>query len=289
MKFQENGSILQGGHTEARSVPAEFDWTKNIPIPKKAESLEIPQQLQDLQLEIVSQVFQKSQLALYAIKTISTTKINELMYHCIDSYRIIGDELGNRAIDDDALMDLVVLLDRAASDINRPFTDEEITEISEVLNLQSKIYHLAEIATKMTFETKGTMTTKLQSFIRRLFRGDDSALPTELRIPVTAYNKQLAAEKKESSKNLLAILGVSPVPQILYDKGACYGADPQAFFQEKGGDVRPAQRICSNCTVFEECQEYALESREPFGVWGGLSEQDRRKIRASRKSADIIR
>ncbi len=63
----------------------------------------------------------------------------------------------------------------------------------------------------------------------------------------------------------------------------CLDADPEAFFPEKGGSTREAKRICSICPVREECLEYALEHDERFGIWGGLSERERR--RAKRLSA----
>ncbi|MPZ89723.1 MAG: WhiB family transcriptional regulator [Nitriliruptorales bacterium] len=60
---------------------------------------------------------------------------------------------------------------------------------------------------------------------------------------------------------------------------ACLQADPETFFPEKGGSTREAKRICMQCTVREECLEYALANDERFGIWGGLSERERRKLR----------
>ena len=59
----------------------------------------------------------------------------------------------------------------------------------------------------------------------------------------------------------------------------CSQTDPEAFFPEKGGSTRDAKRICSSCDVRAECLEYALENDERFGIWGGLSERERRKLR----------
>jgi WhiB family transcriptional regulator, redox-sensing transcriptional regulator len=63
----------------------------------------------------------------------------------------------------------------------------------------------------------------------------------------------------------------------------CLDADPEAFFPEKGGSTREAKRICAICPVREECLEFALTHDERFGIWGGLSERERR--RAKRMSA----
>ena len=59
----------------------------------------------------------------------------------------------------------------------------------------------------------------------------------------------------------------------------CAQTDPESFFPEKGGSTRDAKRICSSCDVRGECLEYALQNDERFGIWGGLSERERRKLK----------
>jgi WhiB family transcriptional regulator, redox-sensing transcriptional regulator len=59
----------------------------------------------------------------------------------------------------------------------------------------------------------------------------------------------------------------------------CAQTDPEAFFPEKGGSTRDAKKICTSCEVRSRCLEYALENDERFGIWGGLSERERRKLR----------
>lgn len=59
----------------------------------------------------------------------------------------------------------------------------------------------------------------------------------------------------------------------------CAQTDPEAFFPEKGGSTREAKRICEGCEVRSECLEFALANDERFGIWGGLSERERRKLR----------
>lgn len=59
----------------------------------------------------------------------------------------------------------------------------------------------------------------------------------------------------------------------------CAQTDPEAFFPEKGGSTREAKRICEGCEVRSQCLEYALANDERFGIWGGLSERERRKLR----------
>ncbi|SEO48382.1 WhiB family transcriptional regulator [Trujillella endophytica] len=63
----------------------------------------------------------------------------------------------------------------------------------------------------------------------------------------------------------------------------CAETDPEAFFPEKGGSTREAKRVCTGCTVRAECLEFALASDERFGIWGGLSERERRRVRLQRR------
>jgi len=62
----------------------------------------------------------------------------------------------------------------------------------------------------------------------------------------------------------------------------CMGVDPDLFFPERGASTREAKEVCRGCVVREDCLEYALANSEKFGIWGGLSERERRKIRRRR-------
>jgi WhiB family transcriptional regulator, redox-sensing transcriptional regulator len=62
------------------------------------------------------------------------------------------------------------------------------------------------------------------------------------------------------------------------DQARCAEVDGELFFPEKGGSTREARKICAGCEVRAECRDYALESREPWGLWGGLSERERRHL-----------
>jgi WhiB family redox-sensing transcriptional regulator len=63
------------------------------------------------------------------------------------------------------------------------------------------------------------------------------------------------------------------------DRALCAQTDPEAFFPEKGGSTREAKRVCRSCEVRAECLEYALEHDERFGIWGGMSERERRRLK----------
>ena len=69
------------------------------------------------------------------------------------------------------------------------------------------------------------------------------------------------------------------------DLANCRGADPDLFFPERGASTRTAKGICRECSVRNECLEFAIVSSEKFGIWGGLSERERRKIRRQRAVA----
>lgn len=62
-------------------------------------------------------------------------------------------------------------------------------------------------------------------------------------------------------------------------QGLCSQADPEAWFPDKGGSCKEAKKICAVCPVRNECLQYALENREVWGVWGGLSEFERKQLR----------
>lgn len=61
--------------------------------------------------------------------------------------------------------------------------------------------------------------------------------------------------------------------------GLCAETDPEAFFPEKGENADAARQICNRCDVLEECREWALSTDERYGVWGGLSERERRAMK----------
>lgn len=66
--------------------------------------------------------------------------------------------------------------------------------------------------------------------------------------------------------------------------GLCAQVDPELFFPEKGGSPVEAKQVCDRCAVRAECLEAALARRERYGVWGGMSERERRKLLARRNS-----
>lgn len=71
-------------------------------------------------------------------------------------------------------------------------------------------------------------------------------------------------------------------PQWMAD-AACGGASQNTFFPGRGESIKAAQEICAGCPVREPCLEYAIANREKWGIWGGLSERQRRRIARDRR------
>ena len=59
----------------------------------------------------------------------------------------------------------------------------------------------------------------------------------------------------------------------------CMGVDPELFFPERGASTREAKEVCRGCVVREDCLEFAIANSEKFGIWGGMSERERRRVR----------
>lgn len=67
------------------------------------------------------------------------------------------------------------------------------------------------------------------------------------------------------------------------DSAACRDEDPELFYPVGSTgpallQIAEAKAVCRRCPVLDECRAWALANREPYGVWGGLSEDERRVI-----------
>jgi WhiB family redox-sensing transcriptional regulator len=69
--------------------------------------------------------------------------------------------------------------------------------------------------------------------------------------------------------------------QWWYPQAACKGADPRLFFPTQDEPVREAIAVCRACPVRQECADHAIANDE-YGIWGGLSRNQRRRIRGQR-------
>jgi WhiB family redox-sensing transcriptional regulator len=71
-------------------------------------------------------------------------------------------------------------------------------------------------------------------------------------------------------------LGVDDRPWAI--NGACRQFDPDLFFPGPDGSAADAVKICRACPVLDECREWALDARVAFGIWGGMTERERRRV-----------
>lgn len=67
-------------------------------------------------------------------------------------------------------------------------------------------------------------------------------------------------------------------PDLWQDRAACFGIDPDTFFPISEEEAGPALAFCGACGIREECLSWALRNGERYGVWGGTTEQQRRRI-----------
>ncbi len=59
--------------------------------------------------------------------------------------------------------------------------------------------------------------------------------------------------------------------------------DPNLFFPVIDDEAGPAKAVCASCPVRLECLEYAIQTRQDDGVWGGLDETERKRLRRRRQ------
>ncbi len=82
-----------------------------------------------------------------------------------------------------------------------------------------------------------------------------------------------------SAGPIIQLISGESVELSWQERALCAQTDPEAFFPEKGGSTREAKRVCLSCDVRSQCLEYALAHDERFGIWGGLSERERRRLK----------
>jgi WhiB family redox-sensing transcriptional regulator len=76
----------------------------------------------------------------------------------------------------------------------------------------------------------------------------------------------------------------TPLLDLLLDErpwaayASCRSLDPDLFFPVSEGSPDEALKVCRACPVREECLEWALDTRVPYGIWGGHTERERRRM-----------
>ena len=89
---------------------------------------------------------------------------------------------------------------------------------------------------------------------------------------------------------LASSLALATADDTWRDHALCRDTDPELFFPvgTTGNALLAidyAKRVCSQCSVARECLDFALETNQDSGIWGGLSEEERREIRRQRAAA----
>ena len=93
----------------------------------------------------------------------------------------------------------------------------------------------------------------------------------------------LAIMRYEGATELLVKLDTQKI--FTHPDAACRGVDASIFFPEKGGRriTKTALKFCANCLVRQQCADFALDNHEKYGIWGGLTVTDRKKLFSERR------
>lgn len=83
----------------------------------------------------------------------------------------------------------------------------------------------------------------------------------------------------------MSIIAEVLMPPEWTKRALCAEVDPEIFFPQAGDKTAYVKKICKACSVRVECLKYSLQNNERFGVWGGLTERDRRKVRPNKKAS----
>ncbi|MEL7209317.1 MAG: WhiB family transcriptional regulator [Actinomycetota bacterium] len=78
-----------------------------------------------------------------------------------------------------------------------------------------------------------------------------------------------------------------------WERAACRGLDTSLFFPQRGESTAKAEAVCAGCPVRDDCLWFALgdgtpRSSERFGIWGGSSERQRRRLRLDRRHSEAV-
>uniref|UniRef100_A0AAU8GNW6 WhiB family transcription factor n=1 Tax=Mycobacterium phage Pharb TaxID=3136626 RepID=A0AAU8GNW6_9VIRU len=77
------------------------------------------------------------------------------------------------------------------------------------------------------------------------------------------------------------------LPEAWEADALCAQVDPELFFPAQGQPGAPAKAVCARCPVVDECLDRALSfPTEQWGVWGGLSQRERREVVRNRRKAN---
>jgi WhiB family transcriptional regulator, redox-sensing transcriptional regulator len=109
-------------------------------------------------------------------------------------------------------------------------------------------------------------------------------------------NDDHPSKKTKTTKALASKLASLEAEARWQDRAACKGMDPTIFFgpehtevvKEKRDREEVAKAVCRTCPVNQECLEHALESKEAYGIWGGLTELERKALLRRRATSNVV-
>jgi WhiB family transcriptional regulator, redox-sensing transcriptional regulator len=109
-------------------------------------------------------------------------------------------------------------------------------------------------------------------------------------------NDEHPSKKTKTNKALASKLASLEAEARWQDRAACKGMDPTLFFgpehtevvKEKRDREEAAKAVCRACPVQQECLEHALEAKEAYGIWGGLTELERKAVLRRRATSSVI-
>jgi WhiB family redox-sensing transcriptional regulator len=93
----------------------------------------------------------------------------------------------------------------------------------------------------------------------------------------------VSSDQDEALAYAIAIIGRELGRRERWQRdAACIGHPEVSFFPERGVSTRPARAVCARCLVRDDCLGYAMAHGIKHGIWGGLSERERRRLRRER-------
>lgn len=177
-------------------------------------------------------------------------------------------------------------------DLSRPPTmsDAELIAVLERGRLVSRLRAAQRLSSIVVAYATDTIT---ESFISSTYLSQVVSNVDALEAELMQFDVVSTAESSSSEESVdddtVESLDAPNIQQVSGDflkrreSAVCAQTDPEIFFPEKGGSTKQAKKVCEqSCDMKDECLSYALENHERFGIWGGLSERERRTL--SKKS-----
>ena len=90
---------------------------------------------------------------------------------------------------------------------------------------------------------------------------------------------ELRTREQRISDLMQHIATLPPPPGPWAREGLCAQVDPEVWYPERGGHSHDALATCARCPVRAECADHALTVGEEWGIWGGLTIAQRRRLR----------